>query len=142
MTLEHSVKCFRRRRQRWASHRATIFRKRRTLPSGRECLSTPCARYIFRCSDSAPCRFIYPSLPPLLPLPFFISFTCSLSLSLSLLPSSSLSFLPPSFFLFLSLLILYTFLSSTIPFYYPFHFIPVSSPHVLFAPMLDHFSSQ
>lgn len=77
MTLEHSVKCFRRRRQRWASRRATIFRKRRTLPSGRECLSTPCARYIFRfrCC-SALCRFIH----------FYLSLPLALSLSLAPAP--------------------------------------------------------
>lgn len=66
------MKCFRRRRQQWASRRATIFRKRRMLPSGRECLSTPCARYIFRCS--ALCHFIhfYLPLPPILYPPFLL----------------------------------------------------------------------
>jgi hypothetical protein len=113
VTLEHSVKCFRRRRQRRASRRATIFRKRRTLPSGRECLSTPCARYIFLCSDSAPLS----SAPLLLYLLF---------LSLSLPPPSA------PFFSFLArsmrpsvrrarLVYLLAFLSSTIPFY-PLHF--------------------
>lgn len=43
-------RCFRRRRQWWASRQATTFRKRRTPPSGRECLSTPYARYSLRIS--------------------------------------------------------------------------------------------
>lgn len=44
--LLYLVKCSRRRRPWSASRLAMTSRKKRTLPSGRECLSTPCARCV------------------------------------------------------------------------------------------------